>query len=483
MARRVGRYQIHDPIASGGMAVVHLGRVVGPAGFSRTVAVKRLHPHLATDPDFVAMFLDEARLASRIQHPNVAATIDVAASEGELFLVMDYVLGASLAQLLRSAAGKRDAVPPAVASSVVTGVLYGLHAAHEARDERGQALAIVHRDVSPQNVLVGADGVARVVDFGVAKAVSRAQSTRDDQVKGKLAYMAPEQIARKAVDRRADVYAAGVVLWETLAGRRLFVADDVAALALLVLEGSVPALASVRDDVPPALDAVLARALARSPDDRFATALDFAAALEAAVPPAPPREVGAWVARVAGADLEERRRRVLAVEQAPVGEEGRDDALDGLLARPASAEEAKALAAAVTEKLSLPSEPEPVAAPRRKVWPWVGVAVAGLLAAAGEAVRMSDGPRVVVQVAADPAAGRVPDAPVPVPPPPDPPAAPEAAAAPDPPPSVAPSATHRPAHPHPPRPHPAASSAAGASCDPAFTIDTAGVKRFKPWCL
>jgi serine/threonine protein kinase len=190
-------------IAAGGMATVHLGRLLGPVGFSRTVAIKRLHPQYAKDPDFVSMFLDEARVAARIQHPNVVPTLDVVSLEGELFLVMDYVAGESLGRLLRALRDRGPRVPPRIVGSIMTNVLYGLHAAHEARSERGEPLGLIHRDVSPQNVLVGLDGVARVLDFGVAKAAGRVQTTGDGQVKGKLSYMPPEQIAGGEIDRRA----------------------------------------------------------------------------------------------------------------------------------------------------------------------------------------------------------------------------------------------------------------------------------------
>src|SRR5688572_13695305 len=164
------------------MATVHFGRLVGPVGFSRTVAIKRLHERLARDPDFVAMFLDEARLAARIRHPNVVPTFDVVAMEQELFLVMEYVQGDSLSRLMKVVRARNESVDPAFAVTIMTGVLHGLHAAHEATNERGEPLGIVHRDVSPQNVLVGVDGVPRVLDFGVAKAAGRAQTTKDGQL-------------------------------------------------------------------------------------------------------------------------------------------------------------------------------------------------------------------------------------------------------------------------------------------------------------
>ncbi|HEY2366157.1 MAG TPA: serine/threonine-protein kinase, partial [Polyangiaceae bacterium] len=210
--RVVGRYALYEEIAAGGMATVHFGRLLGPVGFSRTVAIKRLHPQFAKDPEFVSMFLDEARLAARIRHPNVVPTLDVVATQGELFLVMDYVQGESLSRLIRATRERQQRIPVRYVASIITGALHGLHAAHEAKNERGEPLRIVHRDISPQNVLVGSDGVARVLDFGVAKAAGRFHTTREGNVKGKLPYMSPEQLRGQLVDRQTDVYAAAVCL-------------------------------------------------------------------------------------------------------------------------------------------------------------------------------------------------------------------------------------------------------------------------------
>src|SRR5690349_1142721 len=183
----VGRYALFEEIACGGMAAVHVGRLVGPVGFSRTVAIKRLHPQYAKDPEFVTMFLDEARLCGRIRHPNVVPTLDVVATEGEIFIVMEYVAGEALSKLMKTAWQKNIPVPPRVAATILSSVLHGLHSAHQTKDEHGRELGIVHRDVSPQNILVGSDGTSRVLDFGVAKAAGRMQTTRDGQVKGKIA--------------------------------------------------------------------------------------------------------------------------------------------------------------------------------------------------------------------------------------------------------------------------------------------------------
>jgi len=312
----VGRYSLHGKLASGGMAAVYLGRLVGPIGFSRTVAIKRMHPHLTEDPEFVSMFLDEARLAARVRHPNVVATLDIVAEAGELFLVMDYVQGETLARLLGTTSKRGKRVPVPVVAAVLSAILLGLHAAHEAKDEQGQPLGIVHRDVSPQNVIVGVDGVARVLDFGVAKAVGRLQSTREGQLKGKLAYMAPEQIRGREATRRTDVYAASVVLWEALAGRRLFRDDNEGALLHRILEDPVQGPGTLATGVPEALDAIVLRGLAREPDDRFATAREMAAAIEAAVPLASASVVGAWVEEMAPGAIAEQAARVLEIESA-----------------------------------------------------------------------------------------------------------------------------------------------------------------------
>jgi serine/threonine protein kinase len=294
------RYVVLEEIASGGMATVHLGRVVGAAGFARAVAIKRLHPQFARDPEFVSMLIDEARLAARVLHPNVVATLDVVNEGRELFLVMEYVAGCALSTLLESVRADGERIPPPVAIAIISGVLFGLHAAHEATTEAGEPLCIVHRDVSPQNVLIGVDGVPRVHDFGIAKAVGRVQHTREGQLKGKLRYMAPEQLRGDDVERRADIYSAAVVLWETLTNQRLFTAPNDAALFGKVLEGVVAPPSQICPDLPQAVDGVLLRALDRDPAKRHATARELALELTRVVPPASALEVGELVTRVAG---------------------------------------------------------------------------------------------------------------------------------------------------------------------------------------
>jgi eukaryotic-like serine/threonine-protein kinase len=328
----VGRYALHGIIASGGMATVHFGRQLGEVGFSRTVAIKRLHAHFAADPEFASMFYDEARLAARIRHPNVIPTIDVVANTGELFLVMEYVPGDTLARLSK---GIRDAggrIPHRIVASIVVGVLHGLHAAHEAKDERGAQLGIVHRDVSPQNVHVGTDGVARVLDFGVAKASGRIQTTRDGQIKGKLAYMSPEQLRGADVNRSSDIYAVGVMLWELITGQRLFVGDNEGVVVARVLEGKIPAPSEIvmkgaggsvserTQTQLQRLDACILRAVSADPLKRFATARDMALELEACVAPATTTSVGDWVERNGAEILAERAAVVSEMESRITGE-------------------------------------------------------------------------------------------------------------------------------------------------------------------
>jgi serine/threonine-protein kinase len=295
------------------MAAVHLGRLLGPAGFARTVAVKRLHPALAEDHDAVAMLINEARIAARLHHPNVAATLDVVVERDGAHVIMEYVHGESLARLL-AAANDGSFLPARVATSILSGALRGLHSAHEARNEDGEPLELVHRDVSPQNILVGADGVARLIDFGIAKARLHAQTTAEGLLKGKLSYLAPEQMRGERATRRTDVYAAGVVLWEALTGRRLFDGDCAGAITEQILVGYIDPPSKYLPELSEGLDRVVLRALETEPRRRFATAEEMAIALEQAETPAPATEVGAWVVRTAGAALAEREALLRAIE-------------------------------------------------------------------------------------------------------------------------------------------------------------------------
>jgi serine/threonine protein kinase len=315
-----GRYRLYGVIAAGGMATVHYGRMHGQLGLARTVAIKRLHREYARDPEFVAMFMDEARLAVRVHHPNVVETLDVFAAGGELFLVMEYVPAVSLSLLLNVAKERAEAVPPQVAGAIVADVLRGLHAAHEATDEEGNPLDIVHRDVSPQNILVGADGRARVLDFGIAKASGRQQVTRDGQVKGKFAYMSPEQISNVFVTRQSDVFAASIVLWEVLTGARLFQAESASSVLARVLSAPIEAPSTVAQGLPPALDEIALRGLSRDLSVRYSTGREMVHDLEARGVLATASELSAWVERLAGDELAQRAAHVAEIESASQSE-------------------------------------------------------------------------------------------------------------------------------------------------------------------
>jgi serine/threonine-protein kinase len=282
--RHLGRYELLSCIARGGMATVWSATLAADHGFRRRVAIKLIRPELATDPAFRRMFLDEARLVSRLRHGNIVEISDLGEENAVVFHVMELVEGDSLGGLIRRCAergGKK--LPVEIVLRILTDILRGLHAAHELTDEHGVRLDLVHRDVSPQNILVGSDGVAKIADFGIAKTLGRlSEETEAGAFKGKLAYAAPEQVTRRAIDRRTDVFAAGVVLWEALTGVRLFKADD-------VLE-TLERLKAMKIDDPrthdPALPSMVAsvtmRALAPAMEDRFQTAEALADALEEA---------------------------------------------------------------------------------------------------------------------------------------------------------------------------------------------------------
>ncbi len=391
--RVVGRYLLCDAFASGGMATVHLARLMGPEGFSRTVAIKQLHPQFAHDSRFVAMFLDEARLASRVRHPNVVSPLDVISEPPDLYMVMDYVHGEPLSWLLKRK--PLEPVPARIAAAIVGQVLLGLHAAHVATGERGEALDLVHRDVTPHNILVTEDGVAKVVDFGIAKARARSYQTERGMLKGKLGYMAPEQINMEAVDRRADVFAVGVVLWELLTGQRLFSGQN--ARAVVDRHAPIERPSQLVPGLTTDLDEVVMAALAWSVDERFDNARAMAQALDYSIPAASMLEVSAWVQSRVGAELTARAEVVADVETLSfddftraVRHPLRTDVLPPVEA-PQDSVDAAALSVA---------DVPPRKGRFRKVWlvPAVGCALAALLvlwARAPTPLRSSGGPTVV----------------------------------------------------------------------------------------
>ena len=311
--RQLGRYEVLTQLASGGMAAVYVARALGVAGFERLVAIKVLHPHLAYEEEFVSMFLDEARLAARIRHPNVVPTLDISDTEGDgFFLVMQYIEGDHFGSLLGHAARGGERIPARATARIVLDALGGLGAAHELTDEFGDPLKLVHRDVSPHNVMVSIDGSAHLTDFGVAKAEKRLSSTRAGQFKGKLAYMA-EQASTGFADQRSDLFSMGIILWEALTGRRLFRAENNAATLTKILHEAIPLPSELWDDLH-AYDDLMAKVLHREADQRYQTADEFAAALEDAAAEhegiAKPREVGEVMKRWLGERVADQNTRV-----------------------------------------------------------------------------------------------------------------------------------------------------------------------------
>ena len=310
-------YTLYDSIASGGMGTVYFGRANSSGGLSRVVAIKRMHGDLARDPVCLEMFRDELRLATRVRHPNVVATLDVAQQDGDLLMVMEFVQGESLQELIARCQQRSEPMPPALAVSIACGILQGLEAVHEAKGDDGEPLGIVHRDVSPENILVGRDGIARLLDFGIARGAGRKHVTRVGEIKGKPSYLAPEQIldGGKQVDRRADVYGVSVVLWEALTGRRLFDGENPTVALSKVLTEPVPRPSSVIPALPQALDEVLMRGLSREPSERFATALEMARALRSVCGTLLPFEVAEWLERMTPESLRRQAARVTELER------------------------------------------------------------------------------------------------------------------------------------------------------------------------
>jgi serine/threonine-protein kinase len=400
------------------MATVYLGRISGAGGFQRFVAIKRLHPHLAREPEFIQMFLDEARLAARIHHPNVVPILEIGATDGGYYLVMEYVEGDTLARLVTHPGPEGRPVPVPVAGRIIVDMLTGLHAAHELADDDGHPLQIVHRDVSPQNVLVGVDGSSRLSDFGVARATSKLSVTQNGQLKGKLAYMAPEQARGiKDIDRRADVFAAGVVLWEALTGQRLFRGDGEADTFNKVLNEPIPLLRSALAEPPGALEGVLSRALHRDREQRYPTAAAFADDLERAVrevgPVATHRDVAKYLQTVLGSEISQQRDAVrswLARDPSrprlgtpsPPGVTRTSSVVSGITPRgsrpDAAASSDNALATPSTSSGGLPlltdsvadrgADLKPSAPPPSRLWLWTCVVVLVILGGAALARAM-----------------------------------------------------------------------------------------------
>jgi serine/threonine protein kinase len=278
---QLGKYQLIHKLATGGMAEVFLAKAAGPMGFEKLLVLKRILPHLATEPTFVDMFLSEARLAAQLNHPNIVQIFDFGEAEGTYFLAMEYIDGANLREIIRRATSVGLALPIPFCARVVAAACEGLAFAHDCKDQATQLpMNLIHRDISPDNILLSRQGAVKVVDFGIAKAGGASPHTQTGILKGKLSYMAPEQLRNEPLDRRADVYALGVVLYELLTGVKPFVATSEAGMVQAILfELQVP-VAQRRPDVPEVLQRILARALSRERDQRYPDCASFQADLE-----------------------------------------------------------------------------------------------------------------------------------------------------------------------------------------------------------
>jgi eukaryotic-like serine/threonine-protein kinase len=387
----IGRYELLLELGRGGMAVLHLARVQGAGGFSKLFAIKQILPHLAADPPFVDMFLNEARIAARLSHPNLCSVFELGQERGELFLVMEYLDGVPWEAL--AAAMPRDARGLQLTAGVLAQACEGLHYAHTFRDADGTAMPIVHRDVSPQNVFVSTDGVCRVLDFGVSKIATDHRRTRTGVLKGKVPYMAPEQLRGEPVDGRADVWAVGVMLWEALVGRRLFDRDTDFLIYEAITGEAIPSVNAEGARYPDAIDGVIARALARDREARYATARELGRDLQrvAAEPggAASREQIAGVVGQLCGDQISARTRAIASAvtrhapprpgdPEAPGlgGPEALDDAARG---RTVASRDAAATLSMAMRKGSIIVE-----RPRRRRWPIVMLGLAAL--AAGVAV-------------------------------------------------------------------------------------------------
>jgi serine/threonine-protein kinase len=392
------RYELLGKIASGGMATVFAGRLRGAEGFYRLVAIKRAHPHLLEDPAFRRMLLEEARLASRLHHPNIVAVQDVEELSGELLLIMDYIEGTSLADLLWGDDAEGRPLHARAAVRIALDACAGLQAVHDLRDERGEPMHLVHRDISPHNLLIGVDGVARVADFGIARCKQTQRSTSTGALKGKVAYMAPEYIEGGNVDARSDLFGLGVVVWESLARQRLFRGENEIDTLKRVVSAEAPLLSSVAPWLGRRLDSVVARALEKRPEDRYPSVEAFGNALESIARRddliAAASEVGAQVRAAAAPQIDRRRaviRDQLALSDGAAGPEA--DTRD--LARPAAQVDVASTPA------PRPSTPEPTFTNTHATAPGVSsVSAIGLLEASSAAARKQRTTRVGLGLAA-----------------------------------------------------------------------------------
>ncbi|HUT77496.1 MAG TPA: serine/threonine-protein kinase, partial [Polyangia bacterium] len=271
----VGRYEVIYPLAAGGMASVHVGRLSGMAGFEKLVAIKTIHPHLAVQPEFVKMFLDEARVAARIHHPNVGEILEIGEDDGLLFMVGELIRGQDLRQIFRQAGHSGVPISHGMIAYICSQVCLALHAAHSLSDPDLGQLHIVHRDVSPRNVLITYDGFVKLIDFGVASVRGKISQTEADGLKGKIGFMSPEQLRGHGVDRRSDVFSLGVMLYLMVTGTHPFPGDSDGARVERVLHGPIVPPRQVNPHTRPEMEAITLKAMARDRVERYRDAAEF----------------------------------------------------------------------------------------------------------------------------------------------------------------------------------------------------------------
>jgi eukaryotic-like serine/threonine-protein kinase len=385
----LSRYSLGPLIAMSGGSMVRFGVVAGGAQFARLLAIKQLNPVVSRQPSHVFRFKEEMRIHARVRHPNVVELLDVVESSGESWLVMEHIEGATLATLLshRRACGRP--LEPELAAGIIAPLLRGLHAVHETKDDAGLPLSIVHGGVSPRHVMVDRDGQVKLLDFGMARAVGEPPSLTPRRAPGRFGHLSPELVLGEKVDRRSDLFAVGILLWESLAGRSLFEEGGVSDADGLrrVIKAPIPELRDVRAGTPKALCAVVHKALQRDPERRFATAEELALALEAAITPASPSRLAALVAELGEAHFEPTRQALAAVRRSlpapltkPTFSEEFDDGEEPTMLMTGQFTHGDTLSPASAE-VSRPA-PRRAAAPARKPLPLALIAlVAAALAA------------------------------------------------------------------------------------------------------
>jgi serine/threonine protein kinase len=400
-ASRLGRYELLARLASGGMGEIFLARLEGAAGFEKLVVIKRILPHLADDARFRDMLIGEARIASRLSHPNICQVHELGETDGQLYIVMEYLEGVTLLPLLRKASKDSGHLDFGFIGGVVQQATDALHYAHELRDRTGENLGIVHRDVTPSNLFLTEAGVVKVLDFGIAKVKDASAQTQTGTIKGKYAYMAPEQLRGGGVDRRADVFALGVVIYEMLALRRLFQRKTDYLTFRAVMEQPIADVRRYRADVPAPIAAIVARALDREPANRFDSARQLGSTLVEALAaerrPWSHGEIGDFVRASFGDDLGKRSVQVATavgsptppvLDSTPPDEIDEDDGFpevdstDATVAEPAAwlpppppfAVDSSPSGANLHALV-----PAPIAAPRRSlIWPLLAFAMVGI---------------------------------------------------------------------------------------------------------